>query len=64
MSPPLKHRYRTIELPEEYIDLARRRTAFLFELIRRYDLTILFASAYLQGISDATETIYAKMEDK
>jgi hypothetical protein len=53
----LKRRCCRVDLPEEFIDLAQRRTAFLFRLVRQQDLTVLFASAYLQGVRDAAETI-------
>lgn len=58
MSP--KPRYQRVELPAEFVDLALRRTAFLFELTRQQNLAFLFASAYLQGASDVAETMRHK----
>lgn len=57
MSRPLKPRVQRVDIPHRFVDLAERRTAFLFELVRHQDLTVLFASAYLQGAADAAEAM-------
>jgi hypothetical protein len=57
MRKPVHHRIQREDLPEKFVDLARRRTSYLFRLVTHQDLTILFASAYLQGASDAADAM-------
>lgn len=53
-------------VPKQAMEVARERTA---ELMSEYCLKLstlpdLFASAYLQGVTDAAEVIAATTEDK
>jgi len=46
--------YETIDIPHRFADLAERRTAFLFHVMRFGNQTIqsILSSAYLQGVQD------------
>lgn len=52
---------RTVEVPRECLELAKRRTSFLLYppglSAWRHDLTLLLACAYMQGLSDADEAL-------
>lgn len=43
------------ELPAKFVDLAKRRTAFLFKVMQYESQSLhnILASAYVQGMSDA-----------
>jgi hypothetical protein len=62
MAPRHKSRSRRINLPEPFVDLAKRRTEFLFDHAMYGDMPmrLLLACAYLQGMSDAAEALDAK----
>lgn len=51
--------FETIDVSHQFIDLAERRTAFLFYVMQFGSQTIktILASAYLQGVSDGAEAI-------
>ena len=51
-----------IDVPHRFIDLAQRRTEFLFRIMTWEDATMrrVLASAYLQGLGDAADALDAK----
>lgn len=51
--------YEQIDVPPQFIDLARRRTEFLFRVMTYGDqpMKIVLASAYLQGLGDAADAL-------
>lgn len=56
--------YETIDVPRNFIDLAERRTAYLFHVMqfRHQSLRTILASAYLQGIGDGADAIEHRLE--
>lgn len=50
------------DVPQQFIDLASRRTEFLFRHLQFGDtpLHIIISSAYLQGMSDVVDTMVAR----
>ena len=56
---PLSERY---DVPEPFMNLAQRRTEFLFRHLQygNTPLHAILASAYLQGMSDVVDTMEAK----
>ena len=53
--------WKRVEVSDEMAEIAKRRTKGLLQqsLINRYQLNKLIASAYMQGILDAAETLAA-----
>ncbi|MGJ4888892.1 hypothetical protein ACQR1Y_11900 [Bradyrhizobium sp. HKCCYLRH3099] len=51
-----------VDIPAPFVDLAKRRTEFLFRVMQYSEspLPIILASAYLQGINDAVDAIENK----
>jgi hypothetical protein len=62
MAPPKIVRSERYDVPEEFMDLARRRTEFLFRHIQYGETPMknIIASAYLQGMSDAVDALDAR----
>lgn len=56
--------YEDIDVPNQFMDLATRRTEFLFHVMTHRDkpLRIVLASAYLQGSWDAAQAMEHKVE--
>jgi hypothetical protein len=59
MSPRPQPRSERYDVPEPFIDLARRRTEFLFRHMTYGDMPMrhILASAYLQGMNDCVEAM-------
>lgn len=57
MAPRTVVRSERYDVPQQFVELAQRRTEFLFRHIQFGDMPMrhVIASAYLQGISDAIE---------
>lgn len=55
--------YETIDVPRNFIDLAERRTEFLFHVMRygRQSIQTILASAYLQGVEDGATAMERKL---
>lgn len=51
--------YERIDVPDRFVDLAQRRTEFLFHVMTYGDLPmkLVLASAYLQGLGDAADAL-------
>jgi hypothetical protein len=64
MAPHSRPRYESVDIPAPVIDLAQRRTEFLFHVMTYGDkpMKIVLASAYLQGMNDAVDALDAKDE--
>lgn len=62
MAPRISPRYERIDVPHRFINLAQRRTEFLFHIMTYGDqpVRLVLASAYLQGVGDAADAIDAK----
>jgi len=62
MAPRSRPRYEPVDIPAPFIDLAQRRTEFLFHVMTYGDkpMKIVLASAYLQGVNDAVDALDAK----
>ena len=58
-SIPRSERY---DVPQPFVELAQRRTEFLFRHLQygNTPLNLIIASAYLQGMSDVVDTMDAK----
>ena len=54
--------YERVDVPPRFIDLAQRRTEFLFHVMTYGDqpMKLVLASAYLQGLGDAADALEAK----
>ena len=59
MAPRSRPQYEQIDVPQPFIDLAQRRTEFLFHVAQWSDVSMrnVLASAYLQGLGDAADAI-------
>lgn len=62
MAPPKVIRSERYDVPQPFIELAQRRTEFLFRHIQFGDMPMrhVIASAYLQGMSDCADAMEAK----
>jgi hypothetical protein len=62
MAPRKVVRSERYDVPQQFIELAQRRTEFLFRHIQYGDMPMrhVIASAYLQGMSDCTDALEAK----
>lgn len=62
MAPRAVVRSERYDVPQPFIDLAQRRTEFLFRHIQFGDMPMrhVIASAYLQGMSDCADALEAK----
>ena len=62
MAPRPVPRSGRIDLPHEFVDLAQRRTEYLFRHLQYGDMPLrqALASAWLQGASDATQALEHK----
>jgi len=62
MAPRTVVRSERYDVPQQFIDLATRRTEFLFRHIQFGDMPMrhVIASAYLQGMSDCADALKAK----
>lgn len=62
MAPPKAIRSERYDVPQEFMDLAQRRTEYLFRHIQFGDAPMRFviASAYFQGMNDAVDALDAK----
>jgi hypothetical protein len=62
MAPPKVTRSERYDIPQQFVDLAMRRTEFLFRHIQFGDMPMKYviASAYLQGMSDCADALEAK----
>lgn len=56
--------YEAIDVPRNFVDLAERRTDYLFHVMRfgQQSLKLILASAYLQGVNDGATAIEHKHE--
>ena len=59
MAPRSRPRYESVDIPAPFIDLAQRRTEFLFHVMTWGDksMRIVLASTYLQGINDVVDAM-------
>lgn len=59
MAPRPRPTYESIDVPQPFIDLAQRRTEFLFHVMTWGDksMRLVLASAYLQGLGDAADAL-------
>jgi len=64
MAPRPRPTYESVDVPARFIDLAQRRTEFLFHVMTWGDksMRIVLASAYLQGLGDAADALEAKAD--
>lgn len=55
--------YETIDVPRNFMDLAERRTEFLFHVMRfgQQSMKSILGSAYLQGIDDGATAMEHKL---
>lgn len=55
--------YEMIDVPRPFVDLAERRTAFLFHVMQfgRQPVQSILASAYLQGIQDGATAMERRL---
>lgn len=62
MAPRSIPRSERVDLPAPFMDLAQRRTEFLFQHMTYGDLSMrrVLASAYLQGMSDVVDALDAR----
>src|SRR5258708_634648 len=62
MAPRPAPRSERVDLPYPFVDLAQRRTEFLFRHMTYGDMPMrmVLASAYVQGMSDAVDALDAK----
>lgn len=62
MAPKKVIRSELYEVPQPFIDLAQRRTEFLYRHIQSGDMPMrhVICSAYLQGMSDCADALQAK----
>lgn len=62
MAPRSVPRYETVDIPAKFMELAQRRTQYLFQVMTWGDkpMRIVLASAYLQGINDAADAMDSK----
>lgn len=59
MAPKPRPRFEMVDVPHRFVDLAQRRTEFLFQVITygNQSMKNVLASAYLQGMGDAADAI-------
>jgi hypothetical protein len=64
MAPRSRPGYERVDVPQQFIDLAQRRTEFLFHVMTygSQPMNMVLASAYLQGLGDAADAIEHKAE--
>lgn len=62
MAPPKVIRSERYDVPQQFHDLAQRRTEFLFRHIQHGDMPMrhVIASAYFQGMNDCVDTLDAR----
>lgn len=62
MAPPKVIRSERYDVPQQFMELAQRRTEYLFRHLQYGDMAMkhVIASAYLQGMSDVVDTMNAK----
>lgn len=62
MAPRPVERYERVDVPPQFVDLAKRRTSFLFHVMRfgEQPMHTVLASAYLQGLGDAADALENK----
>lgn len=62
MAPKAVIRSERYDVPQQFVDLAERRTEFLFRHIQYSNMTMrnVLASAYLQGMSDCADALEAR----
>lgn len=62
MAPRPVIRSERYDVPQEFMDLAHRRTEFLFRHIQYGDMPMrmVITSAYFQGMNDAVDALVAK----
>ncbi|MFZ5713079.1 MAG: hypothetical protein ACOY3N_09585 [Bradyrhizobium sp.] len=62
MAPKRIIRSERYDVPQQFVDLAERRTEFLFRHIQYSNMTMraVLASAYLQGMSDCANALEAR----
>lgn len=62
MAPRSVPRSERVDLPAPFVNLAERRTEFLFNHMTYGDLPVrrVLASAYLQGMSDCVDALDAR----
>lgn len=62
MAPRTVSRSERYDVPQQFVELAQRRTEFLFRHIQFGDMSMrhVIASAYLQGMSDCADALEAK----
>jgi hypothetical protein len=62
MAPRTVVRSERYDVPQQFIELAQRRTEFLFRHIQFGDMPMrnVIASAYLQGMSDCADALEAR----
>jgi hypothetical protein len=59
VAPRKRPTYERVDVPDRFVDLAQRRTEFLFHVMAYGDqpMKMVLASAYLQGLGDAADAI-------
>lgn len=62
MAPRMAPRSERIDLPAPFVDLAKRRTEFLFNRMTYGDMSMrmVLACAYVQGMTDGVDALIAK----
>lgn len=62
MAPRPRPMYERVDVPPQFVDLAERRTEFLFHVMNygNQPMRLVLASAYLQGLGDAADAIEAR----
>ncbi len=64
MAPKPVIRSQRYDVPQQFHELAQRRTEFLFHVMTWGDksMRIVLASAYLQGLGDAADALEKRLE--
>jgi hypothetical protein len=62
VAPKPTPRFERVDLPAKFLDLAHRRTQYLFHVMTwtNDSMKSILASAYLQGINDASDALENK----
>lgn len=62
MAPPKVTRSERFDVPQQFMELAQRRTEYLFRHLQHGDMAMrhVIASAYFQGMNDCVDTLDAR----
>jgi hypothetical protein len=62
MAPPKVIRSERYDVPQQFMELAQRRTEYLFRHLQYGDMAMkhVIASAYFQGMNDCVDAMEAK----